>query len=306
LLDMLIYLNRILRSAMSGFKRNGWLSLVAVFIMTQALLLISIFASLNLVIGASIQAVNERIDVAIFFKETVNQSEAITLKSQVEQIDGVKQVIYVSSQDALAKFLADHRNRDSILGVVSKDENFLPASLEVKVTDPYLIEGIVGQITKGEGGELISQTSLEDNQKLIEQLRNFGGFVQRSSLLLALALIIIALLIIFNTIRITIFTRREEIEIMKLVGATDWYIRWPFIIEGMLYGIIATALSLVLLYIGYLTLAKPMVANYLISTTDSPVFTVGFFAFLAILQLVVGLVVGGVSSYWATRKHLHV
>jgi len=303
---MLVFWKRIFRSAASGFRRNGWLSLVAVFIMTQALLLISIFASLNLVIGASITAINERIDVALFFKETVTQSEAMTLKTQAEQIEGVTQVTYVSSQDALDKFLADHRNRGAILDVVSRDENFLPASLEIKVTDPYLIEGIVGQIIRGDGGKLISQTSLEDNQKLIEKLRNFGGFVQRSSLILALVLIIIALLIIFNTIRITIFTRREEIEIMKLVGATDWYIRWPFIIEGMLYGVIATILSLVLLYVGYLALVKPMVDSYLISAASSPVFTLGFFIFLAALQLVVALVVGGVSSYWATREHLHV
>lgn len=303
---MLVFWRRIFRSAASGFRRNGWLSLVAVFIMTQALLIISIFASLNLVIGASIQAVNERIDVAVFFKETVTQAEAQTLKAQVEQWDGVREVIYVSSQEALDKFLADHRNRGAIREVIPKEENFLPASLEIKVTDPYLIEGVVDRIRQGEGGKLISETSLEDNQKLIDQLRNFGSFVQRASLILALILIVIALLIIFNTIRITIFTRREEIEIMKLVGATDWYIRWPFILEGMLYGVIAAVLALILLGVGYLALVKPMVDNYLISTAGNPVFTAGFFVFLAVLQLIIALVVGGVSSYLATKRHLHI
>ncbi len=303
---MLVFWKRIFRSAASGFRRNGWLSLVAVFIMTQALLIISIFASLNLVIGASIQAVNERIDVAVFFKETVTPAEARALKGQVEQWDGVREVIYVSSQEALDKFLADHRNRGAIREVIPKEENFLPASLEIKVTDPYLIEEVVERVRQGDGGRLISETSLEDNQKLIDQLRNFGGFVQRASLILALVLIIIALLIIFNTIRITIFTRREEIEIMKLVGATDWYIRWPFILEGILYGVIATILSLILLAVGYLALVRPMVDNYLISTSGNPVFTVGFFVFLAVLQLVIALVVGGVSSYLATKRHLHI
>lgn len=304
--NMFIFWKRILKSSLAGFKRNGWLSLVAVFIMTQALLLISIFASLNLVIGASIQSINERIDVAVFFKETVTEADALALKAQVEPWEGVNQVIYVSSGEALDKFLVDHRNRGAIRDVVSKDENFLPASLEIKVTDPYLIEGIVERVRQLDGGRLISETSLEDNQKLIEKLRNFGSFVQKSSLALALVLVIIALLIIFNTIRITIFTRREEIEIMKLVGATDWYIRWPFILEGMLYGVIATGLALLLLYLGYLALVKPMAESYLISTAGNPVFSLGFFVFLAVLQLLVALVVGGVSSYWATKKHLHV
>ena len=245
---MLVSFNRILKSAFSNFLRNGWLSFVTIFIMTQALLIISIFASLNVVISASIETVNKRIDVAVFFKE----------------------------------------------------------SLEIKVTDPYLIEGIVGQVQKMDSHRLISETSLEDNQKIIERLRDLGGFIQNASFLLAVVFLIIAVLIIFNTIRMTIFTRREEIEIMKLVGATDWYIRWPFVFEGIFYGLTATILSSSLLVIGYLTLIKPMVDSYVISTSGNPVFSVGFWVFVLLLQLVIALSVGTVSSYLATRRHLSV
>lgn len=274
--------------------------------MTQALLIISIFASLNVVIGASIQAVNERIDVAIFFKETATEAGILALKSQVEGIDGVRGVVYTSSQDALELFLADNRNRDIIRDIISPEENFLPASLEIKITDPYLIEGIVGQAQGMDRGRLISETSLEDNQKIIERLRDLGGFIQRSSLILALVFLIIAILIIFNTIRMTIFTRREEIEIMKLVGATDWYIRWPFVFEGIVYGLMATVLSSILLIAGYLTLIKPMVDGYLISTSGNPIFSAGFWVFVLVLQLVIAISVGSASSYLATHKHLSV
>lgn len=303
---MFVSFNRILRSALASFKRNGWLTIAAIFIMTQALLIISIFASLNVVISSSIKAINERIDVAVFFKETAPEKEILALKDQVSNWSEVEAVTYTSPQAALDKFLAEHRNRSAIREVVSEEENFLPASLEIKVSDPYEIEGVIDRVVKGSYSKLVSETSLEDNQNLIEKLRNLGSFIQRSSLLLALVFLIIAVLIIFNTIRITIFTRHEEIEIMKLVGATDWYIRWPFIVEGMLYGLVSIMITLVLLYGGYAAVLKPMVDNYLITTEGSPVFTVGFFVFLLVLQLLVALVVGGFSSYLATKRHLHI
>ena len=304
---MLVYFNRILKYAMSSLGRNGWLSLVAVFIMTQALLIISIFASLNVVIGASINAINDRIDVAVFFKETVAQDQALAMKDKVLTWDGVRDVKYVSPQEALQRFLEDHRHKQSISEVISENENFLPASLEIKVDDPYMIEQIVAQVRAADSGGIISETSLEDNQKLIERLRNVGSFIQRSSLLLALVFVIIAILIIFNTIRITIFARKEEIEIMKLVGATDWYIRWPFIIEGMLYGVIGAIAAFLLMLAGWLFLNSNLGSQYLSldalgsPTTIGPLFALQIF----LLQLLFGVVVGAVSSYLSTKKHLH-
>lgn len=301
---MLISFKRIFKSAFSNFLRNGWLSFVTIFIMTQALLIISIFASLNVVIGASIEAVNERIDVAVFFNETAQEDNILALKDQVEGVEGVREVVYTSSQDALEMFLKDNRNRGMIRDIISPEENFLPASLEIKVTDPYLIEGIIERVQGMDSNRLISETSLEDNQKIIERLRDLGGFIQRASFLLAVVFLIISVLIIFNTIRMTIFTRREEIEIMKLVGATDWYIRWPFLFEGIFYGLVATVLSSMLLGLGYITLIKPMVDGYLISEAGNPIFSFGFWAFILILQLIIAISVGSASSYLATRRHL--
>ncbi len=274
--------------------------------MAQALLIVSILASLNVVIGTTIRSINERIDVAVFFKETAPEADILALKGDVEQWQDVREVVYVSSKDALNKFLEENRNRKIIRSVVPEEENFLPASLEIKVTDPYKIEGIVEQVRGTEYAKQISETSLEDNQKIIEKLRNASSFIQRSSVMLAIVLLAIALLIIFNTIRITIFARRQEIEIMKLVGATDWYIRWPFIIEGMMYGVIATIFTTLLLAAAYWAILLPMMSSYLISTSGNPVFSAGFVVFLVGLQLLVGLVVGGMSSYLATKKHLSI
>lgn len=303
---MLVYFHRILRSAWNGFRRNGWLSLAAVFIMAQALLIVSILVSLNMVISASIAAINARIDVAIFLKETVTEADAQALKTEVEQYDGVREVVYVSPQEALDKFLEENRDRTVLREVIPADDNFLPASIEVKVSDPYLIDGIVGKIRQSSFGNLISETSLEDNQKLIERLRSLGAFIQNASLVLAGILVVLALLIIFNTIRITIFTRRREIEIMKLVGATDWYIRWPFIMEGAIYAIMATILTMAVVGILYYSFVAPLAGAQLLTASSNEMFTPQFFVMLGVLQLGVALLVGISSSYWATKKHLAV
>jgi cell division transport system permease protein len=299
---MLIYFSRIWKSAWNGFRRNGWLSLAAVFIMAQALLIVSILVSLNMVISTSIKAINQRIDVAIFLKDTTTEADALAIKAEAEGFAGVEKVIYISPQEALDKFLEQNRDRAIIREVVPVGDNFLPASIEIQVDDPYRIEGVVKQIRDGAHGNQISETSLEDNQKLIERLRSLGSFVQNSSLILAGILVILALLIIFNTIRITIFTRRREIEVMKLVGATDWYIRWPFIMEGAIYAVTATVVTMVIVGILYYTLVVPNLA----SISSTPMFTPVFFLLLGCLQLLLALIVGVTSSYWATKKHLEV
>lgn len=274
--------------------------------MSQALLIVSILVSLNMVISASIQAINERLDVAVFLRETVNEEQALRLKTEIETYSGVKQVIYISPQQALDKFLEANRNRAIIREVVPADDNFLPASLEIKVEDPFLIDGIVDRVMQGEYGNMVSETSLEDNQKLIERLRGLGSFIQKSSLVLAGILVLLALLIIFNTIRITIFTRRREIEIMKLVGATDWYIRWPFIVEGGIYAVVATVLTMTVVGVLFYSFVSPMINAQLVTTNANQLFTPQFFLMLGIIQLGLSLVVGVSSSYWATKKHLNV
>lgn len=164
---MFVFWRRIFKYAWQSFRRNGWLSLVAVFIMAQALLIVSILASLNVVIGSTITSINERIDVAVFFKETALEADISKLKAQVETQPDVREVTYVSSQEAMNKFLEDNRNRKIIRSIIPEQENFLPASLAIKVTDPYKIESVVASIRNGEYSKLISETSLEDNQKML-------------------------------------------------------------------------------------------------------------------------------------------
>src|SRR3989344_1370470 len=223
---------RITKTAWQGFKRNGWLSLVATFMMMQALLLISLFVSINVGVNHTIQAINSRIDVAVFFKEYVPEADIMVFKDKIKDIEGLKDVTYVSQAEALKNYTAYNRDSQELLDVIGDDASFLPASLEIKVDNPYMLEGVVTEIEARDETKMVLETGLKKNQEIVNKLRQVNRMVGIADVALSLLFIIIALLIIFNTIRMTIFTRKEEIEIMKLVGATDWYIRWPFIIEG--------------------------------------------------------------------------
>ncbi|OGB85148.1 hypothetical protein A2994_03920 [candidate division Kazan bacterium RIFCSPLOWO2_01_FULL_48_13] len=298
---------RITKTAWQGFKRNGWLSLVATFMMMQALLLISLFVSINVGVNHTIQAINSRIDVAVFFKEYVPEADIMVFKDKIKDIEGLKDVTYVSQAEALKNYTAYNRDSQELLDVIGDDASFLPASLEIKVDNPYMLEGVVTEIEARDETKMVLETGLKKNQEIVNKLRQVNRMVGIADVALSLIFIIIALLIIFNTIRMTIFTRKEEIEIMKLVGATDWYIRWPFIIEGMLYGVIGAVAAFILLLAGLLFINSGVGSQYLAldalggSTVIGPLLILQIF----LLQLLFGIVVGAISSYLSTKKHLH-
>lgn len=298
---------RIIGTAWQGFKRNGWLSLVAIFMMMQSLLLISIFLSLNVAVDQTIKAVNERIDVAIFFKEYVPESDILVFRDQIQSLDGVKDITFVSQAEALASYIERNQGNQELLDVVGDDASFLPASLEIKVTDPYLIEPVVAQVTTADTNQLILETSLQKNQEVIDRLRRVNGFIAMANIILSLIFVVIALLIIFNTIRMTIFTRKEEIEIMKLVGATDWYIRWPFLLEGVFYGVAGAVLAFIATVAGYWILISSIGSDFFAfgaTGTGTPIFGPIFALQLLLVQVTFGIVVGIVSSYLSTKRHL--
>jgi cell division transport system permease protein len=298
---------RMIKTSWQGFKRNGWLSFVAIFMMMQALLLITLFVSLNIGVDKTIQAINERIDVAVFFKEYISEDSILTFKEEVENVVDVKSVTYISQVEALDNYIAQNQDSQALLDVIGEDASFLPASLEIKVDDPYVIESVVGEIESRDENDIILETTLKKNQEVINRLRQINQFAGFANIVLSLIFIIIALLIIFNTIRITIFTRREEIEIMKLVGATDWYIRWPFIVEGIIYGIAGAILAFIISILGYWLLASSLSGQYFsMGLTNVQLFNPLLFIELFIIQLLIGILVGAISSYLSTKRHLRV
>ncbi len=300
---------RIIKTAWHGFWRNGWLSLVAIFIMMQVLLLVGIFTSINMGVMQAIQSINDRIDVAVFFQDYVPETDIIAFQQKITSLTGVKNIEFISRQQALDNYVASNRGSQALLDVVGDDNTFFPASLQVRVDSPSLLETVISRVKAQDQNNIISGTSLEKNQDLINKLRKLNQLLLWGNLIISLILLIIALLIIFNTIRITIFTRKEEIEIMKLVGATDWYIRWPLVLEGALYGMVGAILAFLLTWAVYQGAELLLGQNYWsFRASDGAIniFSSKFATQLFVFQLFFGVLVGSISSYLSTKRYLRI
>lgn len=300
---------RLIKWSFLSFWRNKLQTIAAVLVMTLTLLTIAIFITLNSIIGITIKKVEQKIDLVVYFNEAVSEDEILALKDQVQTIPEVANLEYIDKAMALEKWQARSINEELKKVATSKD-NPLPRSLEIKVKTPDQITKVAGYFETEEIKPLIRKTSLHENQTTIQRLINITKFTREMGLVFSGFFILISVLVVFNTLRLAIHTRKEEIEIMKLVGATNSSIQWPFIIEGTLYGTLALILSFILLFIGFRFLS-PWVSKYLGEVmTEWGGNLLGFFLArswqIILIEFAVGVMIGVGCSLVAMRKYLRV
>jgi cell division transport system permease protein len=302
-------ISRILKWSFLNFWRNRMQSIAATLVMTLTLLTVSIFVILNLLIGTTIAAVQQKIDLIIYFNEIPTESQINLLQNQIQQMPEVSSIHYVNKAEALQRWQARNISAD-LKNIATSSDNPLPRSFEIKAKNVDDLSAIAAYFNATDIKPMVEKTSLNDNQATITKLINATKFIKKMGLIFSGFFILISILVIFNTIRLAIFSRRDEVEIMKLVGATDSAIRWPFILEGMFYGLLGTIVSTLLLVLGFKFLS-PIVSRYLgdvmtewggnlMSYFDAHLWE------LILLQLVVGLLIGSLCSVIAIRKHLRV
>lgn len=297
---------RVFKMGGINFWRNGWLSVAASTVMALTLFIISVFIILSFVLNIAVQAVNEEMDMSVYFKKEAKEVQILDLKYKLLSQEEVKDVKHITPEEALEIFKS-HRTRKEdqrLIESISEGENPLPASLEIKVYDPNQLDKITEFLQTAEHKEIIDNTSYQNKEETIKKILGMTGYVKKIGIGLSIILVIISLVIIFNTIRITIFTRASEIEMMKLVGATDWYIRGPFVLEGVFYGVIATLASLLILY-PILYLISPSVSRYF-GASGGDMFKYFNEHFLTIigLEILIGVFLGIISSIVAIQRYL--
>lgn len=297
---------RVFKSGFRNTFRHAWLSTAATAIMVVTLLVMTFFAFSIYFVQTQLKEVQQKIDLTLFLSDDAKEEEIKTLQSKVLQIGGVSSVEYVSKTDALKRLEASSEEGKKLAKSAQEIGNPLPSSLEVKLTKLDDIATINGQIRALSEAKIVTETSYDsrdDNRKgVIENVIKISNGIARVGGVLSLVFLVIALLIIFNTIRMAIFTRREEIEIMKLVGATKWFIRGPFIVEGSLYGVFGAILAIIAL-IPISRAAMP----FLVDKLNAGV-TVQYFSsnlWLVVLAMFgLGIFIGAVSSWLAISRHL--
>lgn len=305
LAQRILKLWRTFKEGMVNFRRNGWLSLATISILTLSLFIISVAFLISLGTSLMIEHIEDRINITVSFNPDVNEERILSMKQSLERFREIESVIYISRDQALTQFLSQSGNDPEIRQAIEEiGENPLLAALVIRARQQTDYEKIVKVLQQSEYQNDISRINYERNKKIFERLTMISTAAKRFGLSVGVAFALIAVLITFNTIRITIYSHRQEFEIMRLVGASNLYVRMPYIFEGMLYGLTS----------GILTLALLAGATYAIRNYTQGAFPQGnlYQVFLAYLPWLVagtvflGMSLGVISSFIAIRRYLRV
>ncbi len=301
----IVTLKRLLTYAWLSFRRNGWLSTATILVMMLTLFVIGGLTMLSVVANTVLNDLENKIDIAVFFKLGTDEEEILKIKRELETLAAVKEVSYVSAVAALAEFKERHKSEPAVLASLEElgDENPLPASLNIKAQNPSELSSIAAYLQEKNFAP-VEKINYFENQAIIERLSSMVRGVRSAGVGTVLVLGFIAVLVAFNTVRLAIYTAREEINIMKLVGATNWYIRGPFMIEGIFYGGIA-AIATALAFLPVIWVIFPKILLILPNVNLLQYFTANFLQFFLIL-FVIGVALGVGSSALAIRRYLKI
>lgn len=218
------------------------------------------------VIKHETQALRDKLDMAIYIQDGPSEEEVAKFVQEIKSYPEVKEVSYLDKQKVIDQWNKTQANQ-KIKDLVSADNNPLPRTVKVKASDPAQLESIANKVTKSTFAPNIRKVSYQDNRDIIQQLVARAKKTTRNGIIMSSLFTLIAIVFVYNTIRLIIQFRQEEIAIMKLVGATDSFVRGPFVIEGALYGLVAGIISLVAMY--FFLKNGLQESNNLISSTDT-------------------------------------
>ncbi|MEK7635787.1 MAG: permease-like cell division protein FtsX [Patescibacteria group bacterium] len=303
---MLTTFLRIIKYGFLGFWRNGWLSTVTTIIMLLALLVFEGLIITNIVANTAISSLENKLDISVYFKSETPEDEILRLKKLLEELAETKSVEYISKNEALAIFKEKHQDDSTISAALDElKNNPLLASLNIKANETKNYAVINAYLNQDSFKNYIDLAPYSSDQGLIiERSIKISDTLKKLGLISTIIFASIAVLITFNTIRLAIYANREEISIMRLVGASNIFTRGPYIVEGIIYGIIAGFLSfavMVLIIYGTSRYVKTFIPEmnlwqYLLSNSIE---LIGY-------QLLFGVGLGAFSSFIAVRKYLKI
>lgn len=299
---------RIFKTGILNFIRNAWLGMAAIAVMVITLTIILFSVIGNATFSNTINAITDRIDISVYLKDEVTVRQREQLINQVKNLENVKSVSFVSKQQALEAYRVQNADNTELLQAITQTDNPLPASLQIKPRDPNKIESIRSFLEQKEVKALQSdETSYSGDRKAaIDKITNATNFFQKAGIIGVVTFAVISMLIIFNTIQMAIFNRRDELTIMRLLGASTNFIRGPFIVECMLYGVVSAIASIAIIHFIFGVAATAFEASTL-GVLDigyaNQYFSDRYWLFLG-MQLAIGICIGMVSSLIATRRYL--
>jgi cell division transport system permease protein len=298
---------RMCRYGVNNFSRNAWLTIAATAVMTITLLIIFTAVTARSVLVTTIDQVRDQVDMSIYLKTDTSQDDVNTLTTQIKELSSVKSVNFISPAQARTQFANDNKYDINILNALNQATNKFPATLKIKIRDinnTTQLQDFVktNDLVKKDIDPTQPPSFAGDSKAAIETIGRSVSFAEQAGIIAGLIFVAISSLIIFNTIRMAIFNRKEEIDMMKLIGADKSFIRGPFVVEAIVYGFVAAVLATGIGLAG-LYAAAPTLKQYVViqPTLDFMTF---YIAFVLLGMIVIGAFIGIVSSLLATSRYL--
>lgn len=306
----MISLFRVIKFAFQGFFRNFWLSVVTITMMLMAIFSVTLMMGLDYFKENAIKGVKEKVDILVDIRPNVERDTLETMVDEIEELDQISQINIITPDENKELFKENNAGSDIslVLDIFDEDENPFTYSLTIKareLTDYKIIKEFIEQ---DKYAAIVDTSTFRDHQIFVDRINNISELINKYSLYIVIAFILISIIVIFNTIRISIYTRKDEISIMKLVGANNWFIRMPFILESILYALSAVGISILVFYPLIDHVIQPSLNNYF---QDNQVMNLSLyfrdnFVRIFVMQFVVISLINISSTMFAIRKYLSV
>lgn len=301
---------RMCRYGVNNFSRNAWLTIAATAVMTITLLVVFITLSARNVLLDTVSEIRDKVDMSIYVKTDIKEADITKIKSGLESLSSVKRVAYTSPEQARKEFAEDNKKDTGTLDAINEATNKFPGKFRINLADINDTE----ELRRYVENDPVLKKNIDPNRKpsfagdrrsAIENIGRWVGFAEKAGLGASIVFVAISSLIVFNTIRMAIFNRKDEIQMMKLIGADRNFIRGPFVVEAIVYGfiaaVLATALGVAILYA-----SNEKLLSYGIVVNGTIDFVTIYMGFVLLGMIFLGATIGVISSLLATRRYLHI
>lgn len=286
-----------IKEVYTSFKRNIWMTLASIFTVVLSLFILGFFSIVILNLNKMADTLESQVQISVYLKDDLSQEEIDETKETLSKLEGLQDIKFTTREEAMENFKERLGDQQFLLDALD-DTNPLPDSFSLTVTSPQQVKTIADTVVA-----LDSVESASYSQDIINHLFNLTHLIRLIGVALIILLTGAAIFIISNTIRLTVFARRKEIAIMKYVGATDWFIRWPFLLEGICLGFIGGGLATIFLYIVYNQVTQEIyeAMAFFPLIPQHP-----FINYISLAILVAGIIIGALGSTISLKRFLKV
>ncbi|MFH1662052.1 MAG: permease-like cell division protein FtsX [Candidatus Falkowbacteria bacterium] len=297
---------RVMKFSVQDIGRNIWLSIITVTILILALFSINLLLVIDVISDASIGTIKNKIDFSIYLKTDAEETEIMALKAKISNMDYVKEVKYISKADALADFEVKHEGDPDILEALRElGKNPLSPSLVINPKNIDEFDKLIVEINKIED-DIIESRNFDDHKTMISKITGITDKISEVGMIISLIFVLITILLVYNSIRVAIYTHRREIKIMRLVGASNWFIRAPFLFSSVIYTIVGLLAIMVIFYF-FISLLQPYIETFFIDYDINLIkhFSDNFIKIFG-LQFLIAMAVNMFASLIAVGKYSKV